>query len=319
MENPVISIIIPVYNVEKYLERCMNSVVKQTYTKLEIIVVDDGSTDSCPQMCDKFAQKDERIRVIHKKNGGLSSARNAGIDAATGDFLMFVDSDDYIALETCAIVVSKIDDGTDIVSFLFQRVYDNPNLNEKIKENDETKIVLGRELFKNYINRTDFTHMVCDKAFRRELFDGVRFIEGRLAEDMAICYKLIGKADAAVSINQVFYYYYMRENSIMGKGSIKLFLDAYRGECEAYEYGNRFFPEFKRENDIRFLNQSMKTYLKLLYLHGDEVKDSDLNMIMSNIKNIKKSEISFKSRAFCTIFNICKPVAWKVFKILKLS
>lgn len=315
----LISIVIPVYNVEKYLGRCMDSIINQTYKNLEIIMVDDGSTDSCPQMCENYSKQDNRIRVIHKKNGGLSSARNAGIDIAIGDFLMFVDSDDYISNITCEKVVECISDEVDVVSFLFKRIYDDTSRNEQIKENGEIRRFQGKEIFKNYINRTDFTHMVCDKAFRRFLFKDVRFIEGRLAEDMAICYQLIGKARRAFSIDEVFYFYYMRNNSIMGSGSLKLFLDAYKGESEAYRYGQNKFPEFKKENDTRFLNQSMKTYLKLIKIHGNSVKSEDLKRILNNIQRIDKSDLPISTKLFYSVFRTNKSLAWLFFKVLKLS
>lgn len=114
-----ITIIVPVYQVEDYLDRCVQSLMRQTYSELEIILVDDGSVDSSPQMCDQYAKIDNRVKVIHKENGGLSSARNSGIDVATGDYIMFVDSDDYIELDTCQRLYELIDEATDIVSLAF--------------------------------------------------------------------------------------------------------------------------------------------------------------------------------------------------------
>ena len=105
--NPLISVIVPIYNVEKYLARCVDSIVNQTYKNLEIILVDDGSPDRCPQMCDDYAEKDSRIKVVHKKNGGLSDARNAGMAVATGEYISFIDSDDWIDLETYDLVLEK--------------------------------------------------------------------------------------------------------------------------------------------------------------------------------------------------------------------
>ena len=184
-----ITIIVPVYQVEDYLDRCVQSLMKQTYSELEIILVDDGSVDSSPQMCDQYAKIDNRVKVIHKENGGLSSARNSGIDVATGDYIMFVDSDDYIELDTCQRLYELIDEATDIVSFGFSRFYDDHC--EKVTNTDSIITLCGDEVFEYYINRKNVTHMVTDKLFKRELFDGVRFIEGRLAEDLAICFQFI--------------------------------------------------------------------------------------------------------------------------------
>jgi glycosyltransferase involved in cell wall biosynthesis len=116
--EPLISVIVPVYNVEKYLERCVQSVMNQTYKRLEIILVDDGANDSSPQICDQLALIDKRIQVIHKPNGGLSSARNAGVEKATGDFITFIDSDDWIALDTYEYCIKLLDEKkADVVQY----------------------------------------------------------------------------------------------------------------------------------------------------------------------------------------------------------
>ena len=112
--NSLISVIVPIYNVEKYLDKCVESIVTQTYKNLEIILVDDGSPDRCPEICDKWAEKDERIKVIHKKNGGLSDARNEGYAVSSGEYISFIDSDDYIDREFYAILSNALDNGTDI-------------------------------------------------------------------------------------------------------------------------------------------------------------------------------------------------------------
>lgn len=108
MKKPLISVIVPIYNVESYLNRCVESIVNQTYQNLEIILVDDGSPDNCPQICDDWARKDSRIKVIHKENGGLSDARNAGMNIATGEYISFIDSDDYVALDFCETMLLVI-------------------------------------------------------------------------------------------------------------------------------------------------------------------------------------------------------------------
>ena len=127
-----ISVIIPVYKVEKYLSYCVNSVINQTYTNLEIILVDDGSPDNCPKMCDELAKTDKRIKVLHKQNGGLSSARNAGIDIATGEYISFVDSDDTINPQTLEILHKLIkDDNADISMSSWKKVYDISNPNDE--------------------------------------------------------------------------------------------------------------------------------------------------------------------------------------------
>ena len=296
-----ISVIVPIYNVELFLERCIKSIINQTYKNLEIILVDDGSPDKCPDICDYYSMNDDRIRVIHKTNGGLSDARNAGIDIATGDYIMFVDSDDYIELDLCETVAKAIKEGYDIYSYHFRR-FQSEEVGDPYQGNGEIKYINGREIFDHYINRKYFTHMVCDKVFKLQLFDGVRFIKGRLAEDMAICYLLFGKAKGAVYIGKTFYNYYTRENSIMGNASLKLCVDAYTGECEAYEYGKKMFPEYNHDNDIRLLNQSMKTYLKLRFMYNLNDDDKNVKKVKNNIDLIEKKDLPMSTQLFYLLF-----------------
>lgn len=312
-----ITIIVPVYQVEDYLDRCVQSLMKQTYSELEIILVDDGSVDSSPQMCDQYAKIDNRVKVIHKENGGLSSARNSGIDVATGDYIMFVDSDDYIELDTCQRLYELIDEATDIVSFGFSHFYDDHC--EKVTNTDSIITLCGDEVFEYYINRKNVTHMVTDKLFKRELFDGVRFIEGRLAEDLAICFQLVGKCNKLIAYDHVFYQYYMRGNSIMGTGSLKLCLDAYKGELEAYEYGKAHFPQFNVQNDVRLLNQSMKTYLKLLKVHRKNTNEEELKILNDRIQALQKTEVPIRTKLFSIAFNANKSLTWMIFKACKMS
>ncbi len=313
-----ISIIIPVYDVEQYLSRCIESIINQTYKNLEIILIDDGSTDKSPVICDTYAESDYRIKVIHKSNGGLSDARNAGLDIATGEFIIFVDSDDYIELNLCKKCMESISDEIDIVAYGFERFCDGNDAKRKATVGNIRRIP-NNELFKYYIDRHHLTHMVCDKMFRKYLFKSIRFIKGRLAEDMAICYQLIGMSKEVIVIDEVLYNYYTRSDSIMGTGSLKLCIDAYKGECEAYDYGNLHFPQFKKNNDTRFLNQSMKVYLKLTKLYKLSVQDVNVQIVTNNIKQLKKRGLPLSTLGFYTAFYINKKIAWMLFKVLKLT
>lgn len=319
MEKQVmISIIVPIYNVELYLDRCVQSILQQTYQNIEIILVDDGSPDKCPEMCDDYRLSDSRVRVVHKENGGLSDARNAGLDIATGDFVIFVDSDDFIESDLCETLASCVRDNCDIYAYRFRRFFDE-HKGEPYIGNGDISYFEGKEIFDMYINRNLFTHMVCDKMFRLVLFDGIRFIKGRLAEDLALCFQLFGKAEGAAFINKTFYNYFTRENSIMGSGSLKLCTDTYKGECEAYAYGNEKFPQYKKSNDIRFLNQSMKTYLKLTKRYGQKTNDEEPIKVMNNINIIPKAQMPKSTLFFNFLFKINNTLAWIAFNIMKLS
>lgn len=312
-----VSIIVPIYKVEIYLDRCINSLLNQTYKNTEIILVDDGSPDNCPQLCEEYKLKDSRIVVIHKKNGGLSDARNAGLDIATGDFIVFVDSDDYIELDLCEKCMDLFDEEIDIVAYKYRRFYDDHI--ENIGESDTYKVYSNKEICELYIERKKITHMVCDKMFRRALFKDKRFIKGRLAEDLAICYNLVGEARNVIIYNKIFYNYYTRSDSIMGVGSEKLTIDAYRGESESRDYMTKKYPNLSRKIDIRFLNQSMKAYLKLLYRHKVEQNNENAKIVMNNIHMISKKGLPCKTMFFYIFFVLNKRLSWSIFQLFRMS
>lgn len=317
--DALVSVIVPIYDVEEYLDRCIQSIFTQTYKNLEIILVDDGSPDQCPELCDQYAELDTRVRVIHKNNGGLSDARNCGIDQSNGEYILFVDSDDYIEPELCTECLKcfENDNQIDIVSFGFRRVTDSNH--GEMRGTGSTQIYENSEGFRCYINRDPFTHMVCDKMFRRSLFDDIRFIAKRLAEDLAITYRLFGKARKVCHLDLIFYNYFSRKESIMGQKSLKLTLDTYQGEWEAYQYENEYYPTLCYANNVRFLNQSMKTYLKLLKLFPDKKTSYERKWIMKNIQEIDKNKLPFKTKSFYMIFQWSKEAAWMLFKMFHLS
>ena len=219
MEKDLISVVVPVYNVEDYLNRCVDSIVNQTYKNLEIILVDDGSTDSSGKICDDCAKDDERIKVIHKENGGLSDARNAGIDIASGKYITFVDSDDVIS--------------HDCVNFLY----------ELLKNNNSSISVCDYQLFKDKIkvkkikrkcvnySRMEMLEYIlygghnlisaCGKLYDISLFNSVRYPKGCLYEDVYTTYLLYEKSENVVVSNEKKYFYFVRSNSITNKNFSK--------------------------------------------------------------------------------------------------
>lgn len=228
----LVSVIVPVYQAEKYIDRCVKSIVEQTYKNLEIILVDDGSTDNCPEICDQWADVDSRIKVIHKENGGLSSARNAGIDMAKGEFFGFVDSDDWIALDLFEKVMRVFDNhNPDIVTFDCNRINENGEIyttTENIKEGVLSPERAIEELLKGNIN-----NYAVNKVYKKQVFEGIRFPVGRLWEDMAIAYKLLLNAESIYCYPEKLYFYYSRQDSISktisGKALGHIFLARY--EC----------------------------------------------------------------------------------------
>lgn len=206
--------IIPAYNVDKYIGECIYSILNQTYTYLEIIVVDDGSTDNTSQIIDSYAEKDKRIVVIHKQNGGLSSARNAGIDIMTGDYASFIDGDDTIHPDTYKRVVEEIkkDRDIDMLSFFVKF----KTLKEEYRNSDICKCYDSKDLLRDFIQAKGFiTYSVCDKVIRANVFDGIRFYEGKYYEDGPVALELLLNTNKTAIIFREFYYYRVdREDSI---------------------------------------------------------------------------------------------------------
>ncbi len=208
--EPLISVIIPVYKVEEYLNKCVDSVINQTYKNLEIILVDDGSPDNCPKICDDYAKQDKRIKVIHKKNGGLSDARNAGIDMANGEYLSFIDSDDYVEKNYISFLYNLAKKYNSDLTMGKQYVrYSNKTINTgsgslyELNSYDALdKILYGEDL--------DVSAWA--KLYKKELFKKVKFPVGRLFEDAATIYKLIDLSKKVVLKSEPIYNYIIRDN-----------------------------------------------------------------------------------------------------------
>lgn len=214
MRNPLISVIVPVYNIEKYLPRCIESIRKQTYNNLEIILVNDGSTDTSGTICDEFAKKDERIRVIHKENGGSSSARNAGIENAKGEYLGFVDSDDYIESEMYEKMICAIEE-TDcgIIQVARDEIDEDGNLMPGLCLMPDTmqKYSAGEFLKELLLHKGDCSF--CTKILKRDLFFEKRFPVGVLNEDFHLLVKMLEEGENVVSLPYCGYHVFYRIGS----------------------------------------------------------------------------------------------------------
>lgn len=213
------SIIVPVYNTQIYLESCVDSILAQTINDIEIILVDDGSSDKCGVICDEYALKDSRIKVIHKENGGLSDARNAGIEIAEGKYVGFVDSDDFIHPNMYEIMLEYAEkENADIVQTEFRYFPDGlePDQNEIECAAFPSVTELATERLKNFYTSKVVLHStVCNKIYRREIFDIIRFPVGQYYEDSAILLWTIEKAKIITIIPERLYYYRQRTGSIM--------------------------------------------------------------------------------------------------------
>lgn len=231
----LISVIVPVYKVEQYLGRCIESIQNQTYRNLEIILVDDGSPDQCGQICDNYMQNDSRIRVIHKTNGGLSDARNAGIQIARGNYLGFIDSDDYIAPDMFAHLYQLLVDNKADISICSAVVVSEDGQAE-FTNGDLTKVLTGEDILSQMIYRNLFTVNTWNKLYKRNLFDNIRFPKGMLYEDLATTYKLMDISDCVVCSNAQKYAYVQRSGSIMNQTGLKMNPDKVEILSEMWQY-----------------------------------------------------------------------------------
>ncbi len=211
----LVSVIIPIYNVELYLRTCIESVINQTYPHLEIIIVDDGSTDRSGEICDEYQKKDERITIYHKKHGGTSRARNLGLQRATGEFIGFVDGDDFIDQDMYETMLREMKADSDIVTCGRYITYpaENHKKSQFLYMASKLTNVKGEKAVEELLKRRLFSFSVCDKLFRRQLLDDVLFPAGRTCEDIPVVYKLFTKSKGIVHIGCPKYHNFRRTGS----------------------------------------------------------------------------------------------------------
>ncbi len=309
MANPTVSIIVPVYNVEKYIRRCLDSIVAQTFTDWECILVDDGTPDNSGKICDEYAARDSRFVVIHKANGGVSSARNAGLDVAKGEWIAFVDADDWIESFTYkrALDLAK-ENNADLVQ------WNVTNFNDKEEMKSLRKLVSGQFDFTKM--PTYFEPSMCAKVFKKTVAQGLRFPESiALSEDRLFALQVYLSSRNCYYTDEVFYHYYMRENSAshsmtkemilqeekvvrqMEKmcepySSLCKFIYKQKKECKSHiifgfeQFDGKFFREIFPEIDGFALREREK--VSLVYFLSSIRADVLANWIISVHKKIKK-------------------------------
>ena len=239
-----ISVIVPVFNIAPYITKCIESLQRQTFTDMEIILVDDGSTDESGKICDDFSKKDARIIVIHKENEGLSSARNAGIDVARGKYLGFVDGDDWVD-ETMYQELYDLAESehAQIVSCGYQGVYDE-GVVENTKETNSVTVFNNRDALKQFFLR-EITESVCDKLFLKELFSDLKFLVGEINEDTVMVANLLMRSQKTVLSERKLYFYRKREGSITKSGYSKRFRVVDKHIKQIAVLTNKRYPELK--------------------------------------------------------------------------
>lgn len=244
LTEKLISVIVPVYKVEPYLDRCVQSIIDQTYTNLEIILVEDGSPDNCPAMCDAWAERDSRIIVTHKENGGLSDARNAGMAVATGEYIAFVDSDDWIAPEMLEKLLERmIHTDSDIVSCDAVRVWADGTPSRNMISVCGDYVLDKTEAMKALIQSTCLIQTVWNKLYKASLAKSIPFEKGKIHEDEFWSWQVIALSSRVATIGCALYYYFQRSNSIMGDGYTGLPMLVVEAKLRRHHYIMREMPE----------------------------------------------------------------------------
>lgn len=314
--SSLVSIIVPVYNVEKYLARCIDSLINQTYKNLEIILVNDGSPDNSGTICDEYAAKDNRVQVVHKNNGGLSSARNAGLDICTGEYVCFIDSDDFISAYFVEYMLEKmVTYNCEIVKCSFVKGTKNAFVGEDV-ENDECLVISGNEA--TYSRH--YSVIACDKMYKSSLFKNVRFPLVKKNEDEAIYYQLAYAVKSVCITKRVLYYYFMSDNSIMrnDKEQDFTFMEIFRDRIQFFKQLNE--SELCSKSYCKYLLSLLYvySYSKFRKINADNCKmlHSEIKIVISHILKSKHSGLFFKTIAL--IFKFAPSVsAYLIFKILE--
>lgn len=290
-----ISVVIPVYNVEKYLSECLDSVVNQTYKNLQIILVDDGSTDFSGKICDVYAEKDNRITVVNQKNAGAGAAKNTGLELIDGDYFSIIDSDDYIELDMYEKMVNSLEKyNADIVQCLFRNVYVNDSFDRKYKiKGNYPKVLTSKSFLKEYLYDWKYA-IFANKVFKSSLLKEIRFPVGRKIDDEFFTYKLVCNAKKVVNIDNILYNYRMRKTSVMNENDTdRLIYDRIDCFIERYNYVSDIYPSLKKKYNL-------KLYDDLLYFK-DSAKDN--GKILSLINNFSRKKSNGFDKLYQKIMN----------------
>jgi len=294
MDQKIVSVIVPVYNVERYLHKCVESIKNQIYQALEIILVDDGSTDNSGKICDEISKTDDRITVIHKENGGLSDARNAGMDISTGDYIGFVDSDDYIDKDFYEILVrnlEKYDADVSCCRFVFE--WDSNGEREVIGNDDSLHIYEGTEALKEYLYGKTMDPFAVNKLYKAALLgnashkDGhLRFIKGILSEDNPFCIELFKRTNKIVLVGKSMYHYILKRKGAITNSAVSqkkidaiFYWDTIRQDC------HENYPDYEKY----VLRRQMLYYIGLYnQIYKDDNYSAEADRIRSFVKEHNK-------------------------------
>lgn len=312
MNNKLISVIVPVYNVEHYLNRCVDSILAQTYSDLEILLVDDGSTDNSGAICDAYARQDARVQVIHKKNGGLSDARNCGIEHAKGRYFCFVDSDDGIAPQMIEVLYRELLENAADISAVGWKAFDTEAFPSIEEQEASSKILQPKEAIRQILCSEELGDFAWNKLYKCSLFQEIQYPYGRMMEDQGTTYKLLDKCQGVAYCPVPLYFYYQRPGSILHKRTLKFYEDKWDMGCQRYQYIREKYPDML-ENDAAMMKIVEHCYP---YLRKDQRRKAEMERFLQEFRTeaeglldsgfMRKYRLLKQSRALYSVFFLLK-------------
>ncbi len=317
----LISVIVPVYKVEAYLDKCVSSIVNQTYKNLEIILVDDGSPDRCPALCDAWAKRDSRIRVIHQENQGGGAARNAALDVTSGELIAFVDSDDYLAPDMYAYLYGLLGQGVDIAECGYIEVTGDDAM---FSQEGEVHTYSIQEAMAEHVQDRFFRQITWNKLYRRAVIDGVRFPVGNRIDDEFWTYRVIANARKLVRTSCKMYAYRQQPESVMHLTFSLPRLQAVDAKCQRLELLNERFPELVTQARINLWYTCLYMgQMSLLHMNQEDcqkafIKLADVRKRYS-LTNEDKRSLPLKQRLWAFLSDISFAKTCKLRNSLKVG
>lgn len=314
MKMAKISVIVPVYRVEQYIEKCVNSILSQTLADIEVILVDDGSLDNCVKICDNFANKDSRVKVLHKKNEGLSAARNTGLTLAESEYISFVDSDDYLAEDMLELLYNNIIKySADISICGLYDCYEDKKIPQYAK--NELLVVDNKEALRLALEGEKFSVNAVNKLYKKNLFDKISFPEGKLSEDAFTIPKILAKAEKIVFDSSPKYYYVHRGQSITTSNFKRNDFDVVEAYSEILEFVKENFKDLTKQAEFRLLWSYTYVFDKMILSKDFRITDDykkTLGILRANTLKMLRNQFFSLKRKIAMLILYVSPSLYRV-------